>query len=495
MKTSLSYSLKRNTKVALLCCFLILSGTEGLYAQSCTGTDLGTVGSTNTCVDFDAISAGSGSASVCTGNGFGGSGCYSIIRFRTTASTECVSLDITGLAGSNGTEITLWSGCASGTPSSYVSGSSVCYSDAASVGWSTAGLGLSANTSYYLRVWTKNTPTSSATACAHTQTTANDLCAAPVTIGTIPASYDNYCMTAGSPGDPPASQFCAFTLENNAWYSFTTLPTCTFPCSITIDITSISCSGGGNGFQIGWWSGSCGSLTNIGCSSGSGGSVTATINNLGPSQTLIVGIDGNAGSYCNFRIAGTGISALPVSLVDFNGIRTPAGVTLSWQTLSEENNAYFTIERSANGESWTELYRNYVDAHSHTLKEYEITDAEAPREEVVYYRLSQTDQNGKTQELKTISVDELRVVQRMKIVPNPVTPEAMSITVSIDSDYDTQGVFSLKDNKGRVLYSQESGLVKGSNTVTLDYDGFQSGVYFLEFTDSELRQVAKFIRL
>lgn len=486
---------KKRNKVLLipLFCFLVWFNTENLYGQSCTATDFGTVGSTITCLDFDATPSGSGSTASCTGSGFGGTGTARIIRFCTNASPQCVSFDITGLAGASGTEITLWTSCTSGTLSGYVSGSANCYSGAASVGWSSAGLGLSANTCYYMRVWTKNPPTSSALICANTQSASNDFCASPLTIGTVPATRDNYCMTAGTPGDPAPSEFCAITLENNAWFGFTTLPTCSFPCTVTIDITGIACSGGGNGFQIGWWTGSCGSLSSIGCVSGAGGSVTATINNLSPSQTLLVGLDGNAGAFCNFSIAGTNIAALPVGFIDFYGSRSAYGVALKWQTLEEADNAYFTIERSADNQNWAEIYRKNVPPTSQGLKDYAYTD-ETAESGIQYYRLTQTGINGNRTLLKSISFEGYTAPGRIRIIPNPVSSGTAAI--SVDSDEDTDGgLFIIIDSQGKVLYTKQSDLVRGTNLVPLEYGGLQQGVYYLEFVHAGIKETTKFIQL
>lgn len=474
---------------------LIWFGTGKLFGQSCTSADFGTVGSTVTCMDFDAISAGAGSTAQCTGSGFGGSGTYRIVTFRTDASAQCVAFDLTGLAGASGTELTLWTGCSSGTPSGYVTSSDQCYSAAASVGYSTAGLGLAAGTTYYLRIWTKNAPTSSSTICARTETASNDVCTAPIAIGAVAASYNNYCMTSGTAGDPPPFEFCAFTLENNCWFSLTTLPTCLFPCTATIDITSIACSGGGNGFQIGWWTGSCGSLTSIGCSSGSGGTVTATINNLSPGQTVIVGLDGNAGAYCNFRISGTNIVALPVGFLDFGGRRLAYGTLMKWQVVSETENVSYIIERSGDNENWIEIYRGYVigDLDAHGLREYEFTDDKIAGAGMLYYRLSRTDLNGNTTVLKTISFAEYISPDIMRVIPNPVSNEAAS--VSIQSEYETSGTIIIRDAKGQQLHIQEIHLVRGANGIKLGYESLKPGVYFLEFNDNDNLRLARFIQL
>lgn len=496
MRTFLSSLSKRknNLRLCSLLTAVCILHYGNIHAQSCTATNFGTVGSSSTCLDFDATPAGSGSAAGCTGSGFGGGGTFRIIRFCTNASAQCVAFDLTGLAGTGGTEISLWTTCTgSGSLSGYVSGSINCYSAVSSAGWSTAGLGLAANTCYFLRVWTKDPPTTNANICANAESPTNDFCSAPQQIGTSAVAYDNYCMTAGTAGDPPASQFCAGTLENNAWFSFTTLASCTYPCTVTINITGISCSGGGNGFQVGYWTGTCGSLSNIGCTSGTGGSVTATINNLSPGQTVLVGLDGNAGAYCNFSISGTNITPLPVSFIDFVAARRSYGVEMKWQTLSETNNAFYTVERSSDYENWNEIHREYVPANWNGLKEYQLIDYKAPYAGTLYYRLKQTDLDGNATVLKVVSLEEYSVAGNIRVVPNPVAGKQASVT--IESDYDTFGTFSIRDAQGNTLYTKMASLVRGTNSVKLDYETLQPGMYFVVFDDADSRQVTRFIQL
>ena len=61
-------------------------------------------------------------SSPCTGSGFGGSGTAKIIPICTNGSADCIVMDYTGLPGSGGVSIELYSGCSGTTLSGYVSG-------------------------------------------------------------------------------------------------------------------------------------------------------------------------------------------------------------------------------------------------------------------------------------------------------------------------------------------------------------------------------------
>lgn len=466
----------------IFCLSVALVFGINVWAQSCTGLNLNTPGTTNTCLDFDAAVAGSGSSAGCVGGGFGGSGTVRIIQVCTNASAQCIQFDFTGLASANGTELSLWTTCSAGVLSGYVTGSINCYSGSSSIGWSTAGQALTPNTCYFLRVWTKDPPTATATICAHVETPPNDFCNSPQQIGTSPATYDNYCMTAGTAGDPAAAQFCAGSLENNAWFSFTTLSTCVFPCSVTLNITGISCTGGGNGFQIGFWTGSCGSLTNIGCTSGTGGTVTATITNLNPNQTVVVGIDGNAGAYCNFSISGTNITPLNVGLVDFKGARSNEFIPLYWQTLTESRNDYFTIYRSVNGVNWSKVTNVSGAIHSNELKNYSFTD-HFPANDDVYYRLTQTDIDGNELILKEISVaPDFGISSNLVVVPNPVLNGVCEL--KYQSKRTDISYITVYDYTGKCICTAAFDTYKGDNAFDMDFSKLEKGIYLVRLQNA-----------
>ncbi|MCC7402669.1 MAG: T9SS type A sorting domain-containing protein [Chitinophagaceae bacterium] len=87
-------------------------------------------------------------------------------------------------------------------------------------------------------------------------------------------------------------------------------------------------------------------------------------------------------------------SPLPVSLLDFNATVEKAKVKLTWKTAIELDNDHFTVERSFDGNSW-EVVKNIPGAkNSTTLQSYECYD-ENPYAGTAYYRLKQTDIDGK----------------------------------------------------------------------------------------------------
>lgn len=468
---------------------LALSAFQFGFGQCTNSLNTGTPNGTSACYDFDAIPSISGS-STCVGSGFGGGGTYRIIQFCTNASASCVVLDISGLAGSNGTDVALYTTCTgANTLSGYVAGSAGCYSNSTDAVFSTANITLSPNTCYYARFWTKTPPTSSATVCAYTQAPANDFCANAMPVSAIVQQTDNYCMTAAVAGDPSPAQYCAGSLENNAWYTFVADPFCSNPCDVVVTFSSINCNGGASGFQIGYWTGSCGSLSYLGCTSGSGGTVTATITTT-PGQTIMMGLDGNAGAFCEFGISASNTMPLPVGLFDFYHKYLSQGIELNWSTVTEKDNDYFTIERSSDGENFVKIGTVQGVGNSTSMTNYKLVD-DRPAFGLNYYRLSQTDLDGTQTELKTIVVESNSMFEGLSISPNPVNGDA---SIHFISKSEEETTIEIMNVSGILIHSSKHHVKNGSNTYLFNSDSLPRGAYFLRVSNASETKEIKFLK-
>jgi hypothetical protein len=93
----------------------------------------------------------------------------------------------------------------------------------------------------------------------------------------------------------------------------------------------------------------------------------------------------------SFGSLSSGVNPLPIELIYFSAeLNTNKHVVLNWETATELNNDYFTIEKSKDAVNFTAL--DVVDAagNSSVRKKYTYVD-QNPYDEVSYYRLKQTD--------------------------------------------------------------------------------------------------------
>ena len=92
--------------------------------------------------------------------------------------------------------------------------------------------------------------------------------------------------------------------------------------------------------------------------------------------------------------SGPACAPLPVALVAFTAEPTARlGVALRWATAAEKNNAYFEVERSADGRAFRAVGRVAGAGTTSARTSYELVD-EQPLPGTSYYRLRQTDQDG-----------------------------------------------------------------------------------------------------
>lgn len=491
----------------ILFTFIFLFGYSNTYSQGtcATATNLGTPTSTQSCQTITSGTGTTGGTS-CTGGGWGGNS-FSIryVTFCTDASNSCVNLDFNSLGGWAGNiNFTLYQGSAScGTgvavgavqqcQSGLTAGGSVSFSPTNNSGVVVT----TANTCYTLRMAFETAPSAAnpIQLCVYTEApAANDVCsgAMPIDGTPQPTNNDPSCLYSGgpttnSPTLTPGS-FCAGSLENTSWYSFTVQNT----GDVVITIGNITCVGGGSGFQIGYFTGNCGSLTNIGCNSGSGGTVTTTITGLTAGQVVTIGIDGNAGAFCNFDISATNTVPLPIELLSFNANynEDSKNVVLDWTTISEINNDFFTIEKSIDGENFEVVGIVDGSGNSNSYRTYNTLD-EKPYVGTSYYRLKQTDFDGQFEYSDLVPVKVEDVISNPTIYPNPITNNGV-LEFSTNSTEAT--VVTVYDVSGRIVLSNQHLTNKGINKIQLETNELTNGMYFISLKNGNSKTNLKFIK-
>ena len=163
------------------------------------------------------------------------------------------------------------------------------------------------------------------------------------------------------------------------------------------------------------------------------------------------------------------VVTLPVKLTSFEAnLQNQKQVNLAWKTASESNNAYFTVSKSVDGKIFNSLINtpSKGDGGAYATIDFE------PFAGLSYYKLSQTDKDGKTEELaiKTMMVANFNQVG-LSIYPNPVVNGLINITYQTLSGlqevviYDLGGKKILSDKvnfiNGNASYKIKENLAKG----------------------------------
>jgi len=123
----------------------------------------------------------------------------------------------------------------------------------------------------------------------------------------------------------------------------------------------------------------------------------------------------------NFFIGSTNTAtSLPIVLQSFMGYAQRDRVDLKWITASELNNDYFTILRSTTGNDFEEVARIRGNGTTNQMNNYLFED-DGPAAGRNYYRLKQTDFDGKTTLSEVIIVSFSGENSSVNIFPNPVS--------------------------------------------------------------------------
>ncbi len=125
--------------------------------------------------------------------------------------------------------------------------------------------------------------------------------------------------------------------------------------------------------------------------------------------------------------SGTSINPLPVKLLSFTGGNTSKGNVLNWTTASEKDNHSFTVQRSINGTQFLPIGMVNGHGNSSNLLHYAYIDSLVPAS-ILYYRLKQTDNDGKYTYSPIIRIEAPdREVREVFAYPNPASTDEIHI--------------------------------------------------------------------
>jgi hypothetical protein len=183
-------------------------------------------------------------------------------------------------------------------------------------------------------------------------------------------------------------------------------------------------------------------------------------------------------------VLGGNNGSLPVELLHFTGRANGGDALLKWATASEQNNAGFTIERSVDGKSYTKVAFVKGKGTSTVTTNYSTVDAKAfanSGSTTLYYRLIQTDENGKTSRSNSVRVTLNQMASsELDIYPNPFVNE---VSLKADIAKAGQAKMVVVDITGRKVLDMTTNVESGIQTLeTKGLEQLPKGVYMLSLT-------------
>lgn len=172
---------------------------------------------------------------------------------------------------------------------------------------------------------------------------------------------------------------------------------------------------------------------------------------------------------------------LPIELIDFNASTVnDTYVQLDWQTASEQNNSYFTVERSKNGKDWQKVISVNGAGNSSVLLSYDAQDNK-PYSGISYYRLKQTDFNGTYSYsfVRRITINQLEE-DKINVFPNPASG---SFNISLSGQSGKETMVVVRDLLGREHYSKVILVSGDTEIVAIDPANIlPAGIYWVVAT-------------
>lgn len=172
-------------------------------------------------------------------------------------------------------------------------------------------------------------------------------------------------------------------------------------------------------------------------------------------------------------------NTLPVTFTAFEAKQNNSGVAVSWNVSEVYNHNYFAVERSEDGISYREMYRDNLALTNGSSHSFSYLDENVPGGTTLYYRIKQCDLDGKCRysEIRIVSTSANK--ESMALFPVPATDK---INIRYSSGRAGNVTISIIDALGRIVFKQKrpvaagevnipvgiQKLIKGSFTLLLD---------------------------
>lgn len=190
---------------------------------------------------------------------------------------------------------------------------------------------------------------------------------------------------------------------------------------------------------------------------------------------------------------GGGGVGLPVTWAGFDVKTLESGNELIWKTASEKNTDYFEVEYSYDakefkvGSDWIQAAGNSASLNTYSFHHSDFNS-------FVYYRIKQVDLDGQ------FDYSAIKLAKRAKgkefivsVYPTQI-PDNGRITVDAKNIDKSQISLSIMDVSGKFVYTNS--YIPNTNSLreVIDLINLQPGVYFIEISNGQGREVVKVVR-
>jgi hypothetical protein len=161
---------------------------------------------------------------------------------------------------------------------------------------------------------------------------------------------------------------------------------------------------------------------------------------------------------------------LPITLISFTAFPVNNEVKLNWLTSAEIDNNFFTVQKSKDESGWENILQVPGNGTSSITQHYSATDPQ-PYKGISYYRLKQTDIDGKESYSPIVSVKLTEESSGISVYPNPAISQ---LVIHFPSNGNYQVAF--ESISGQIICNAVSVSV---SDLIMDVSRFKNGIYFI----------------
>jgi len=186
-----------------------------------------------------------------------------------------------------------------------------------------------------------------------------------------------------------------------------------------------------------------------------------------------------------------GAGSLPIELLSFNAQPADNKVDVSWTTVTEINNNYFTVEKSADATDFVSIGTVQGAGNSTATLNYSFADY-APVHEISYYRLRQTDFDGQFSYSQIVMVNYSGEYS-FSIVTAFVNENSF-LNLFFTDDLKEKCRMEVYDVLGKSIFGSQVESAKGMSKKQIQIPELIPGIYFVTLTNGKTSVSRRFVR-
>lgn len=219
----------------------------------------------------------------------------------------------------------------------------------------------------------------------------------------------------------------------------------------------------------------------------------------------VVTVAGNYRYYCEVHssdgITGmvgtfTASGVIPVNLKNFEVTYSNKTVVANWQTATEQNLSYFSLQKSSDGKNYVEAGRIDARGNSDKLESYSYRDDQLDMNaRYIYYLLKMVDKDGRydLSPVRLVRNEQASSKLITQIGPNPVSRGVGHLMLQFYADKDTEMKTLVIDARGKTVLNLAMTANKGINNGHIHMASLSAGVYTIIFSMDGVTETHKVV--